>query len=305
MSNAEKKQKPYISNEKIHHSEIMSQKTNNLTNYHSHSSFCDGKAPIEDFIKKAIDQGFSSYGISSHAPLPFSTKWNMEQADVPEYLSQIDQLKEKYSNKIELYAGMEIDYLNRIHNPANNYFQTLPLDYRIGSVHMLYDNKGEIVDLDSKPDIFANNIKEHFHNNLKNTIISYYDKLIDMIELGGFDILGHADKISLNANIYHPGILKEKWYLDKIKEYFHFIAEKQIMVEINTKAYTLYNIFFPNQEHFQLIKNLQIPVLVNSDSHHPDLINSGRIEALTCLKNAGIKTVREYTNKRWQDIPIQ
>jgi len=43
----------------------------NLTNYHSHCSFCDGRAPMEDFIIQAIKMGFTGYGISSHAPLPF------------------------------------------------------------------------------------------------------------------------------------------------------------------------------------------------------------------------------------------
>lgn len=47
----------------------------NLTNYHSHCLYCDGRANMEDFIRFAISEGFSSYGISSHAPLPFSTAW--------------------------------------------------------------------------------------------------------------------------------------------------------------------------------------------------------------------------------------
>lgn len=50
----------------------------NLTNYHSHCLYCDGRANMEDFIRFAISEGFSSYGISSHAPLPFSTAWTME-----------------------------------------------------------------------------------------------------------------------------------------------------------------------------------------------------------------------------------
>ena len=37
----------------------------NLTNYHSHSNFCDGKAPLEDFVKSAIAAGFTAYGVSS------------------------------------------------------------------------------------------------------------------------------------------------------------------------------------------------------------------------------------------------
>ena len=50
----------------------------NLTNYHSHCLYCDGRANMDDFIRFAISEGFTSYGISSHAPLPFSTAWTME-----------------------------------------------------------------------------------------------------------------------------------------------------------------------------------------------------------------------------------
>ena len=37
---------------------------NNLTNYHSHCDFCDGHAPMELFVREAVKEGFSSYGIS-------------------------------------------------------------------------------------------------------------------------------------------------------------------------------------------------------------------------------------------------
>jgi hypothetical protein len=50
----------------------------NLTNYHSHCLYCDGRANMDDFIRFAISEGFTSYGISSHAPLSFSTAWTME-----------------------------------------------------------------------------------------------------------------------------------------------------------------------------------------------------------------------------------
>ena len=43
----------------------------NLTNYHSHSLYCDGRAGMEDFVRFAISEGFTSYGFSSHAPSAF------------------------------------------------------------------------------------------------------------------------------------------------------------------------------------------------------------------------------------------
>lgn len=46
-------------------------RSENLTNYHSHSLYCDGRAGMEDFVRFALSEGFTSYGFSSHAPLPF------------------------------------------------------------------------------------------------------------------------------------------------------------------------------------------------------------------------------------------
>ena len=85
----------------------------NLTNYHSHSLYCDGRAGMEDFVRFALSEGFTSYGFSSHAPLPFSTAWTMEWDIMDGYLSEFHRLKEKYAGRIELYIGLEIDYLNK------------------------------------------------------------------------------------------------------------------------------------------------------------------------------------------------
>lgn len=48
---------------------------------------------MDDFIRFAISEGFTSYGISSHAPLPFSTAWTMEWDRMEDYLSEFSRLK--------------------------------------------------------------------------------------------------------------------------------------------------------------------------------------------------------------------
>lgn len=90
----------------------------NLTNYHSHCLYCDGRANMEDFVRFAISDGFTAYGFSSHAPLPFATAWTMEWDNMNDYLSEFNRLKEKYADRIELYVGLEIDYLNEESNPS-------------------------------------------------------------------------------------------------------------------------------------------------------------------------------------------
>lgn len=277
----------------------------NLTNYHSHSLYCDGRANMEDFIRFAISEGFTSYGFSSHAPLPFPTAWTMEWDRMNDYLSEFSRLKEKYADKIELAVGLEIDYLNEENHPALPHFQDLLLDYRIGSVHMLYSPEGEIVDIDTPADTFRQLVDKHFNGDLDAVIHLYYKNLLRMVELGGFDIVGHADKMHYNAASYRPGLLDEQWYNTLICDYFAAIARHGYIVEINTKAYHDLGTFYPNERYFPLLKELGICVQVNSDAHYPERINSGRPEGLAALKKAGFKTVTEWHNGQWVECAIE
>ena len=62
------------------------------------------------------------------------------------------------------------------------------------------------------------------------------------------------------------------------------------MVEINTKAWKKKRLFFPNRQHFSLLRKFNIPVVVNADTHHPSRINDGRIDALHALLSEGSYT---------------
>ena len=90
---------------------------NNLTNYHSHCDFCDGHAPMELFVREAVKEGFSSYGVSSHAPFPVQNGCNMQKEKMTAYLEEFRRLKQLYSSEIDLYIGLEIDFLDDSFNP--------------------------------------------------------------------------------------------------------------------------------------------------------------------------------------------
>ena len=243
----------------------------NLTNYHSHSLYCDGRANMEDFIRFALSEGFTSYGFSSHAPLPFPTAWTMEWDCMDDYLAEFRRLKAKYAGQIELYIGLEIDYLNEESNPSVARFRELPLDYRIGSVHLLYNDKGEVVDVDVTADKFRKLVDEEFGGDLVRVVHLYYERLMRMVELGGFDIVGHADKMHYNAA---------------------------------AKSYLELGTFYPNERYFPVLLEKGIRVQVNSDSHYPERINNGRLQALAALQASGYHTVTEMYNNEWKDMPL-
>ena len=171
-------------------------------------------------------------------------------------------------------------------------------------MHLLEDIKVEIVDIDLAAPLFSDIVSRHFDGDLKSLVQAYFYRQMRMIELGGFDILGHPDKLHFNAEYCQPGIMKEPWYQSLILELFESASKHQLMVEINTKSYDVFNVFFPNECHFHLLKELDLPLLVNSDSHYPERINTNRPEALRLLEKAGIKTVRELHGGKWMDIPI-
>ncbi len=252
-------------------------------NFHSHTQFCDGRAPMEEFVAAAVDNGFLHYGFSPHSPVPIASPCNMDRDKVKEYLDEINRLREIYAGRINLYAAMEVDYLGKEWGPANSYFRSLPLDYTIGSVHFIPTQDGAMIDIDGHADRFIRYMKEYFHDDIRYVVNTFYDQSLKMVEEGGFDIIGHYDKIGHNASHYCPGIESETWYRKKIDELTDAVIESGIAVEINTKARAEHNRFFPATDHWATLKKAGVTIIVNSDAHYPDLIDASRSEALRLL----------------------
>lgn len=259
---------------------------------------------MEVFVEAAWQAGFTAYGISSHAPLPFPARWTLAQEKVGEYLNEISRLKTKYDGRLELYAALEIDYLHEEQHPGIPYFQQLPLDYRIGSVHLVYTPEGKIIDTDTSCENFRQLLENDFHGDLKLLVSAYFEASMRLVEHGGFDFVGHANKISYNVEQCDPYLTREDWYANKVRDLFAFVAEKGIKIEINTKAYSQKGCFFPRMENWKLLKEFGIPLVVNSDAHFPELVNAGRMEALQALYEAGFRTIQEYHQGAWKEVAI-
>lgn len=279
-----------------------------LSNYHSHCTFCDGRSTPEDFVKFAVSNGFRAYGFSSHSPLPFETFWNMSKEDMPEYLMEIERLKKKYAGRLEIYVALEIDYLDDTYNPSVPYFQNLPLDYRIGSIHFLPVSSSlreeNMVCIDGSFSEFQKGVDRYYEGDIRKMVTHYFSSTRKMIESGGIDMIGHMDKIYMNGQQCKGFSFDAPWYQNPFNECLELIAQKGIMVEINTKNLQKKGQTFPHRNYLNRLKDLHIPVLINSDCHYPDLVNDGRREAFEWLKQAGFKTTRELIRGHWEEVAI-
>lgn len=254
-----------------------------LYNFHSHTQFCDGRASMEMFAQEVVAQGFTHYGFSPHSPLLIQSPCNMSQADVPVYLAEVERIKKEYCDKAKFYAAMEIDYLGEEWGPAHDYFVSLPLDYRIGSVHFIPAQDGQYVDVDGSFENFKKKMSQYFHNDIRYVVETFYHQSASMLRAGGFDIIGHFDKIGHNASHYQEGIEDEDWYQHLVDDLIKLIIERGVTVEINTKAKVDHNRFFPGTRYWQRLKSAGVPIIINSDAHYPHLINASRFDAFTLL----------------------
>lgn len=279
-----------------------------LSNYHSHCTFCDGRSFPESFVRFAIARGFRAYGFSSHAPLPFETFWNMSKDDMPEYLQEIERLRQKYSDQLEIYVGLEIDYLDDSYNASIPYFRKLPLDYRIGSIHYLplsdHLIEANMVAIDGSLKEYELSVERYFKGDIRLLVKRYFDSTLHMIEAGGIDIVGHIDKIYMHGQHYAEFDITENWYRKPFEACLDLAKEKGLMIEINTKNLIKKGELYPRQEYLKMIKEMNIPILVNSDCHYPDLVNDGRPETFELLRQVGFHSTRELIKGKWQDVPL-
>lgn len=258
-----------------------------LYTFHAHTQFCDGRDTMEAIVASCVEHSFTHIGFSPHSPIPFHSPCNMSYDVVPDYLSEISRLQELYGNRITILKSMEIDFTTCC-GPSDDYYQQLPLDYRIGSVHFLpaRDDSSLQIDIDGHPDEFVKKVNNYFHRDIDYVVRSYFDQSMLMVEKGGFDIIGHFDKIGFNASNYKPGIDTEPWFDDLVGQLFEAIKASGVAVEINTKAWQPYGRFFPSVRYFKMLKESGLPIVVNSDAHVAALVNAGRNEAYRLLSEA-------------------
>ncbi len=273
------------------------------TNFHTHSHYCDGKGEPSDYINRAKQLGVKALGFSSHAPVPFECKWCMNVTSLESYLDEIELLKRNYS-ELQLYAGLEIDYIPTKVSPLD--FKTA-LDYTIGSIHFVDHYKDDRpFEIDGPHLPFLDGLEKIFNNNIKEVINRYFELTREMIQKSEPTVLGHLDKIKIQNAEEKFFRESDGWYQDEVRKTLQVIKSHGTIVEVNTrgiyqkKSTTTY----PSPWILQLLYEQNIPITVSSDAHHPDDIINQFGETFTLLNSIGFKKVVTLWDGSWQPFPF-
>ena len=116
---------------------------NGIGNYHTHTRHCDGSGEPRDFAEAALSKGMPRLGFSGHNVVPFPTDWTMPRENLATYLDETRELKARYAGRLEVFVGMEVDYIPGLTSPSHPDTRALGLDFVIGSVHFIGPTDGE------------------------------------------------------------------------------------------------------------------------------------------------------------------
>lgn len=275
-------------------------------NFHTHCTYCDGKEPIENFVKKAVELGYDELGFSSHAPVPFENNFGIQEEEIPTYLKEIDSFRLQFP-QLQLFAGLECDFIPGMTKDFSSYREHFNLDYVIGGVHLVCpENANELWFIDgSKREVYDDGLRQFFDMNVKKAVTRFWEQTFEMIETQSFDVLAHFDKIKMhNQNRYFTE--DESWYQQLADHCVELIRRKQLIVEINTRG--IYKgrcpDFYPSDYLLRQIAKHQLPMVISTDAHKSEELPMGYEEAMEHLKLFGIKYLMYIKNKQWEEYAI-
>ena len=248
-------------------------------NLHTHTKYCDGKNTPEEIVKQAISSGFSAVGFSGHGFTPGDLSYCMTQENTEKYIKEINLLKEKYKEKIEVYLGLEADLYSE--------FDINTFDYIIGSCH--YVNEcSEYFSIDTSEELQKDIVKNYFGGDYLKFAKAYYENMSKLPSISP-DIIGHFDLITKynEGNKYFDE--SDKRYLDLAFCALDSVLSTCDLFEVNTGAIArgYKTTPYPAIPILKRLKEKGARVIITSDCHDAKNLDCHYKETKKLLKEIG------------------
>lgn len=264
-----------------------------LQNLHTHSTFCDGKNTFEEMVTSAIEKGFDSIGFSGHATMidypvhstiPDYLRYWMTKEEIEIYKKEINHLKEKYKDKINILCGIEYEIFSTA--DISGY------DYVIGAVHHIPAGN-DFVDVDFSIEFTKHVINNYFDGDGMKYAKRYYEQMLKLADYPEIDIIAHFDLLTKfreqvkffddESKEYKNIALETLWELSKTGKFF----------EINTGAISRGYRATPYPAPFILreMKDLGCKIVITTDCHDKNFLDCHIKESKEFAKECGF---REY-----------
>ncbi len=257
-----------------------------LTNYHNHSTFCDGKNTPEEVILSAIAKGFDAIGFSGHGFTEFDQRYCMK--DPPAFRAAIKELKEKYKDKIQVYLGVEEDMFAPVNRED--------YEYMVGSCHYIHKDGG-YYPIDSGLNYF-NKCLELFNGDALAMADSYYSHFCEYIVRRKPDIVGHFDLVTKFEEVEPHGLFGNEEYRKMAEKYLLHAMKSGSLFEVNTGAISrgYRTAPYPTPALLHTLLKNDGKIILSADSHTAETIDFFFKESRAMLKDVGFTHVYALYN---------
>jgi histidinol-phosphatase (PHP family) len=298
---------------------------------HTHTRFCDGADDVETMCAAAATKGFVSIGFSSHAPIAkktgIKTNWHLPDEKLGEYMETVLAAKKRWRGTLEVFLGLEVDYIQGLCGPSDTDYQSLPLDYIIGSVHYVGPPENGFT-VDAPEEEFLADFRDLFQGDGTALYNAYYDAYREMILEGGFDIAGHLDLVKKNNGLYRFFSPEDPGYQKRLLETADCLASQAmlrgaqagpaapggaqagpettgngvfpVVVEVNTGGMNRGRATepYPSRAALTLLRERNIPVTVTADAHSAEHLGGHYEEAKAAMLNAGYTAALRFMGRK-------
>ena len=265
-----------------------------LTNFHTHSTFCDGKNTPEEVVLKAIEKGFAAIGFSGHGYTPYDLRYCMKDTDA--YITEVNRLKKAYQGKIQVYLGVEED--------AFSILDRSKFDYIIGSCHYMHIGN-QYFPVDSGYEYFKKCLDAYDYDVVRLSE-DYYRPFCDYINKRKPDIIGHFDLITKFDEQNTPLFLCNAQYHKIAETYIAEALKNGCIFELNTGAIArgLRTTPYPNENLLYILKKADAKLILSSDSHRTDTLDFGFEDAKNYLRGIGFRHLYTLFDHAFQKYDI-
>lgn len=246
------------------------------SNFHTHSSFSDGKATVRGMTERALSLGFHSLGFSDHSYAKLFEDYSMKLGTEAEYVREVRAAEAEFAGKIKLYAGIELD----VDSPVPD----CELDYVIASVHGLVRG-GKYYAVDNVPAELDALVREGFGGNAVDMAKAYFCRVTEHVIKSKPDFVGHFDLITK----FGTSPENEDGYINAALESVREIVRHCKTFELNTGAIARGLRVTPYPAEFILdeIKACGGRIIVTSDCHYKERLTAWFDEADVYLSTRG------------------
>ena len=267
-------------------------------NFHTHTTFSDGKNTPEEMVQAALSLDMSAIGFSDHSPLVgFEGTSGILPQEEAAYRQEILRLKDTYADQIEIYLGIEMDSFS---DPT-----PYDYDYRIGSIHGIYAD-GQYRAVDYNEQWMLHTVNHFFGGDHYAYAKSYYRTVAETADRHDPTFFGHIDLVSKYNEGNKHFDESDKRYINAALEAVEALLPTGKPFEINTGAISrgVRTTPYPNPLILKALCQMGGKIILSGDSHAASGLLCAYEQATELAKSCGYTTAYVLAPEGFREMKL-